>query len=142
MSDWMNPTGWQDNHGWLVHKGGGYVLYGIAPTDGVFNFTARLFQGRRVQWFLDYIDARNHLLFQLDKDRFVAARLVNGVRMERPSVPRRWDKRDHHGVRREVSKDRIVTRLYDEKQWTVIDTWILSDASFTEGKFGFLIPSA
>jgi hypothetical protein len=142
MSDWMNPTAWQDNHGWLVHKGGGYVLYGITPTDGVFNFTARLFQGRRLQWVLDYIDERNHLLFQLDKDRFVAASVVNGVRRERASVPRRWDKRDYYGVRLEVSKDRIVTLLYDDKRWTQLDTWAQSDGGFTDGKFGFLIPGS
>ena len=68
MSRWNDPAGWKAENGSLVHKGGDFVMYNLAPSSGTFIFSAMLSKGRRLQWMLDCVDANNYVLFQIDNN--------------------------------------------------------------------------
>ena len=57
MSKWDDPSGWKQENGAFVRKGGDYVLYGVTPTSGTFIFSAMLTKGHRLQWVVNYTDS-------------------------------------------------------------------------------------
>lgn len=72
MADWEDPSGWtRDGEEW-VHHGGNFVPYKL-PARGTYTFTVQLlkggnvFRGGHIRWYVDYVDAKNYGLFEIDK---------------------------------------------------------------------------
>ena len=141
MSDWERPDEWQSEGGWLIHKGGYAVTYGIAPLDGAVSFSAIVRKGKRLQWMMNRRDANNYALFQLEKRQFVAKDVVNGAAKDRAkaAVP---DTAGVFQLQITVAPNEIVTSFYDGSKWTTLDRWTHPDRNLTTGKFGFLIPGS
>lgn len=145
MDRWEKPEEWQSEGGWSVHKGGGFVLYHASPDLGTFTFTAQLLKGgflrsKRVQWFFDYVDPKNYILFQLDRKNFRTRMMVNGKAAEKPKVDLEQEPGNSFTISAEVTPDSITHRVQHEGKWIVLDTLAEPGHQFGKGKFGFLIP--
>lgn len=145
MSEFADISAWKKADGVYIRKGGGFALYKITPAKGVFTFTVQLlkggglFRGGHIRWVLDYKDARNYALFDLDKKNFTARDVVNGKSTDRDKTSHGQEKEKSYEIQIDVSPDRIVHRMHVGDQWMVLDSWTQPGRDFTQGKFGFLI---
>jgi serine/threonine protein kinase len=138
MSLWDDPPGWKQDKGSFVHKGGDFVLYSASPTSGTFVFSAMLQKGRRLQWVLDYIDAQNYLLFQMDENNFYRTAFRNGQKTDEAKIPYKSEKKSFHTIQIHVSPTEIVHQAKSGDSWVALDKW--SGANLSGGRFGFYIP--
>lgn len=140
MADFDEPNEWDNQAGWHVRRGGNYSTFARTPTAGVFTFTVQLRRGKRVQWFLDYRDSRNHLLFRADRNNFYRLTVVNGRTSELAKVDHGIQNANTFPMRVTVRPDSIVHEILRGGQWVVLDEWKDLSADPTRGKFGFYIP--
>lgn len=140
MAKWEDPTGWKQDEGSFVRKGGDFVLYGVAPTQGTFVFSAMLNKGHRLQWLINYTDARNYDLFQIDDNNFYRTEIRNGQKMSDARIPHKGDKKSFRTVQVHVSPAEIVHQIKQGDSWTVLDRWTEPGTNLSAGKFGFYLP--
>lgn len=140
MADFDEPNEWDNQAGWHVKRGGNYSTFSRTPTAGVFTFTVQLRRGKRVQWFLDHRDDRNHLLFRADRNNFYRLTVVNGRTNELAKVDHGIRNANTFQMRVTVRRDSIVHEILRDGQWVVLDEWKDMSADPTRGKFGFYIP--
>jgi hypothetical protein len=140
LNDWEKEGSWLRQGDLLERTGGGFVLAPLEPSPGVYEFTAFLRRGRRLEWVIPFTDKRNYALFQLGKNFFHRSDVSNGEKSKplkiRHSLP--WNV--YIRVRIEVEDDAIVHRLFQNGEWTVIDSWTHSGSQFSAGRFGFHVP--
>lgn len=146
MSNFDNPAAWslQQDKVWH-HKGAGTLTYGLRP-NGVLTFSVYMFRaggflrGGRVRWFVNYTNAQNYGLFELDEENFWAKTVVNGKTSDRKKVAHKQDKNLRvWNIQIDVSPTRVVHRIQGDKDWIDLDTWTDASRDFTQGKFGFLV---
>ncbi len=140
MLEWEQPGEWVQQEGWIVHKGGGFVLYGISPVNGTFTFNMALLKGRRLQWFADYSDAKNHVLYQLDKKNLFRRDVVNGKSSEL-RFAHDLEKQESYTIQIDVSTAAVRTSLHNGSRWVEMDTFSAPGRNLTQGKFGLFIPN-
>ncbi|MEP7352744.1 MAG: hypothetical protein ABI824_05885 [Acidobacteriota bacterium] len=140
------PGAWRDEDNIFRHRGAATLTYGILPANGVFTFTIHLlkggtvFRGGRVRWFIDYIDAKNYGLYELDDDTLYLRVMENGKILDRGKVPvkiakgqKRWP------LQVDIAADRVIVRLQKDGTWQDLDTWSEPGRNFPAGKFGILV---
>lgn len=140
MSKWENPGAWKQEKDSFIRKGGDFVLYGVVPTSGTFVFSAMPTKGRLLQWVINYADARNYILFQMDDNGFTRAIIRNGAKTEEIRVPDKGDKKTFRTLQIRVSPTEIVHQIKHGNSWSILDRWTQSGANLSQGKFGFYIP--
>jgi hypothetical protein len=144
MADFEDAPSWKKDGANWVHRGGGFVPYKLPP-KGVFTFTVELvkgggvFRSGQIRWCLQYVDARNYLLFEMDRKNFWAGVIQKGVRLERVKAPHNLGNQKAFTIQIEVAPDRLVQKLRVGEEWKVLDTFAEPGRDFTQGKFGFLI---
>ena len=145
MEAWEHPEGWQQDEGWWVRQGGGPVLCRPAGKPGTYDLTllaasGGLIRGKTLQWIAGYTDAKNYVLFRLDKDSFHRIQVVNGKRNELFKVNRFLGTKELVATLRvDVGPGLVVTRLLDNNKWVVLDSWSAPDINFVQTGFGVLI---
>jgi hypothetical protein len=140
MSKWDDPTGWKQDKGAFVRKGGEYVLYGVSPTSGTFVFSAMLNKGHRLQWVVNYTDANNYDLFQLDDSNFYRTIVRNGQKVSDAKIPHKGEKKSFRNLQVHVSATEIVHQIKQGDTWVVLDRCTQPGSNLASGKFGFLLP--
>ena len=140
MSKWDDPTSWKQEKGADTHKGGDFVLYGVSPTSGTFIFSAMLTKGHRLQWMLQYSDANNYDLFQIDENNFYRTIVRNGQKNNEVKIPHKSDKKSFHTMQIRVTPTEIVHQIKQGDAWVVLDRWTEPGANLSSGKFGFYLP--
>ncbi len=140
MSLWDNPAGWKQDQGGFVHKGGDFVLYGASPTSGTFVFSAMLQKGHRLQWVVNYVDAQNYILFQMDENNFYRSVLRNGQKTDEAKFPFKSEKKSFHTIQIHISPTEIDHQIKGGDSWVALDKW--SGTNLSGGKFGFYIPGS
>jgi hypothetical protein len=116
MDDWEDPAAWKKQDDVWLHQGKGFIPYKLPP-NGIFTFTVELVKGGnflhggKVSWCLQYMDAKNYSLFEMDNKNF-------------------WAK---------VTPERVVHKLLMAGEGMNLDVWAETGHNFSEGKFGFLI---
>lgn len=145
IADFEDPNAWSKQGDLWTHKGGGFVPFKL-PANGTFTFTVRLlrggslFRGGRIRWVLQYADARNYDLFELDRKSLFSKVIIAGKVYERGKYDHGLsDKEMSYTVQVEASPEKLVHRLRNGDNWLVLDTWQEPGRNFTEGKFAFLI---
>jgi len=123
MVEWESTGGWRRDGEWYVRRGGDFFLYPITPTAGDLRFTANLRRGRRFQWVLNYVDAKNYLLFQIDKNNFVWYKIVDGERTKLRETPHGLDTKDACQLQITLVPGKIVHHAYDNGTWHPLDEW-------------------
>ncbi len=88
ITDFEEAGAWKKDGDLWVHKGGGFVPYKLGP-KGTYTFTVELvkggglFRGGRIRWAAQYVDAKNYLMFELDRHTFWAEVMEKGKKFER-----------------------------------------------------------
>ncbi len=140
LDGWAEAGGWRREGDLLTRSGGGIIL---APADGgpgVYEFSALLRRGRRLEWVANHVDQNNYALFQIGKNYFHRIEVVDGHRSKPFKIPHSLSWNSFITVRIEVAPDVLVHRLLQNSEWSVIDRWVHTGAEFTAGKFGFHTP--
>jgi hypothetical protein len=140
-----DPGSWtKDGDNW-VHKGGGFVPFKPSP-KGVLTFTVELvkgggvFRAGAIRWCLQYLDAKNYLLFEIDRKNFRAWVIKDGQRLERvPKTAHNLGNQKTFTIQIDVASDRLVQKGRGGEEWKVLDTFAEPGRDYTQGKFGFLI---
>jgi hypothetical protein len=140
MSKWDDATSWKQEKGAYTRKGGDFVLYGVSPTSGTFIFSAMLTKGHRLQWMLQYSDANNYDLSQLDENNFYRTIIRNGQKTNELKFPHKSDKKSFHTIQIKVTPTEIVHQIKQGDAWVVLDRWAEPGANLSSGKFGFYLP--
>jgi hypothetical protein len=138
MAEFEGAQGWKKEGDSWVHKGGGFVPYKVPP-KGVFTFTVQLLKGGKIRWCLQYLDAKNYLLYEMDRKTFWAGVIQKGQRLERVKAPHNLGNQKAFTIQIEVTPDRLVQKVRLGDAWKVLDTFVEEGRDFTRGKFGFLI---
>jgi hypothetical protein len=144
MAEFEDAQNWKkDGDNW-IHKGGGFVPYKLPP-NGVFTFTVQLLKGGgvfragQIRWCLQYLDAKNYLLYEMDRKNFWAGVVEKGKRAERVKAPHNLGEQKTFTIQIEVAPDHVVQKVRVGDEWKVLDTFAEPGRDFTQGKFGFLI---
>jgi tetratricopeptide (TPR) repeat protein len=140
MAEFENPGAWTLEASWYVRKGGDFVAFRPAETNGVFLFTLDLRKGKRLQWAASHTDAKNYVLFQMDKKFFYRSLVVNGKETQPVKSPHQAEKERFYTIEMTVSNGSIVNKWYDGSKWIPLDRLEEPGRAFGNGKFGFLIP--
>jgi hypothetical protein len=142
MAAFDDAQGWKKDGDVWAHKGGGFVSYKLPP-KGVFTFTLGLVKGGgrsgQVRWCVQYLDAKNYLLYELDRKTFWAGVVEKGKRLERVKAPDNLGNQKTATIQIEVTPDHLVQKLRVGDDWKVLDSFVEPGRDFTQGKFGFLI---
>ena len=139
MSKWEDPGAWKQEKDAFLRKGEGFVLYGVVPASGTFSFSAMLTKGRILQWVLNYTDAKNYVLFQLNDNSFSRAVIRNGQKTDEIKVADKGDKKTFRTLRIRVSPTELVHQIKHGDSWPVVDRWTQPGADLSRGKFGFYL---
>jgi hypothetical protein len=132
--------GWTQEGRLLTRRGGDDVIVARDPAPGVYQFTILLQGGRRIEWYVNFTDDKNHVLFQIDGNNFNRIAVNKGER-QRPVRVRHGVNRDSIlNIRVAVQADSITSYLYKNQDWAAIDTWREPGANFLQGRFGFRVP--
>ena len=140
MSNWEDPGAWKHEKDSFFRKGGDFVLYGVAPSAGTFVFSGMIAKGHLLQWVLNYTDAKNYVLFQMDDNNFYRTVVRNGQKSEAVIVPDKGDKKSFRTLHIRVSATEIVHQVKHGDSWTIVDRWTQPGTNLSQGKFGFYIP--
>ena len=145
MTEFADAQSWtRDGESW-VHKGGGFVPYKLPP-KGVFTFTVQLLKGGgvfrsgAVRWCVEFVDAKNYLLSELDHKNFWSGVIQKGERYERVKVPHNLGNQKAYTIQISVEPDKLVQSVLVGNQWKTLDSFSEPGRDFTQGKFAFLIP--
>jgi eukaryotic-like serine/threonine-protein kinase len=142
MSKWEDPTGWKQENGSFIHKGGDFVMYSVSPTSGTFVFSTMLVKGRRLQWLLNRTDANNYVLFQMDDNNFYRTVVRNGQKGDETKIPHKGEKKSFQTLQIRVGPNEIVHQIRQGDSWVVLDRWTQSGTNLSLGRFGFYIPGS
>ena len=142
MEGWQTP--WSKDGEWYSLKGAGMVQYKQASSPGVYSFNIMLgsggglFRGKDLEWFANYRDSKNYVLFRMEKTTFRRILVENGKRTEYPKRAHNLDLRDEMAatVQVEVADDLIVNRVKRGDRWVVVDTYVARGGKLTAGRFG------
>lgn len=144
IADFEDPGAWKKDGELWVHRGGGFVPYKLGP-KGIYTFTVELlhggnvFKGGRIRWAVQYTDAKNYQLFELDKKTFWAEIVQNGKKLERTKTEHGLSNQKAFTVQVEITQDHVVHRLKNGNDWLVLDSFAEPGRNPASGKFGFLI---
>ncbi len=142
MSKWDDPASWKSEKGWYVHRGGDFVLYSAQPAAGTVSFTAMLLRGKRLQWVVNYVDAKNYCLFQMDENFFYRTVMRDGQKTDEIKIPHKTDKKAPRTIQIRIAANEIVHQVREADAWFIIDKWNQPGINLSQGKFGFYIPGS
>jgi serine/threonine-protein kinase len=137
----LAQSGWEQEGKLLTRRGGEFVLSPQGAETGIYQFTVFAQNGRRLEWVVNFKDDNNHVLYQLERDELSRTEVVNGQKAKPVRVRQDVKLDEFLSIRVEISADTILHRLFRGQQWTVLDTWRVPGANFSQGKFGFHIPA-
>ncbi len=140
MSKWDEPSGWKQENGSYVRRGGDFVLYGVSPTMGTFVFSAALLKGHRLQWVVNYTDPQNYVLFQMDDNNFYRTVVTQGAKLNELKIPQKGGKKSYRTLQVRITPNEIVNQIRQGDNWVTLDKLGVPGNNLTLGKFGFYLP--
>jgi tetratricopeptide (TPR) repeat protein len=142
--DWDKP--WKKDDVWYTRQGGDFVLYKITPTTGTFIFSISprdskgVFDPPKVRWVINYLDPKNYIEFEIDKQAFASAEYRNGEKIDHA-------KRKPHGVessnfviQMRIDPGQVMVQIRSGDDWEPLDQWNEPGHNYAAGRFGFRIP--
>ena len=145
IGDFDDANAWSKQGDLWVHKGAGFIPYRL-PANGTFTFTVRLlkggslFRGGRIRWAVQYMDAKNYALFELDRKNLASKVLDGGKLFDREKYAHGLsDKEMSYTMQIDIAPGQLIHRVKNGEQWMVLDTWKEPGRNFSDGKFGFLV---
>jgi len=144
MAEFEDANAWSKQGDLWVHKGEGVIPFKL-PANGTFTFTVRLlrggslFRGGRIRWTVQYMDAKNYNLFELDR-RYLSSKVIEAGKVyDRGKFEHGLNDKDmSYTVQVDVAPGQLVHRVRHGDNWLVLDTWKEPGRKFNEGRFAFL----
>jgi eukaryotic-like serine/threonine-protein kinase len=147
--------GWTNQDMWFTRRGGNFVLYSRPVRDAAISFTVLLNKrgnpfssGSRLNWTVGYVENRNYVLLQIDKDNFYRS-VVNGSTPQTPTQIRHRipTNAPYANLRVRVAGPQLIHEYsVRDNVWQVIDAWNAVGAdprrSILDGSFGFFLPGS
>jgi hypothetical protein len=90
---------------------------------------------------LNFIDANNYVLFQMDDNNFYRTVVRNGQKGEEAKIPHKNEKKTFRTLLIRVSPNEIVHQVRQGDSWMVLDRFAPGGANLSLGKFGFYLPN-
>ena len=146
MEQWAQASGWKQEGGWYVHRGGSLVLFPATPSSGSFVFSARRPAGfmskNRIQWVAGCFEEKSdYILFGIDKKTLHRAAVVGGKRQKEETEPLKAAAKDlEYTLKVDISSAGVTTFIQQDGAWEKIDSWPASGLNPASGKFGFYLP--
>jgi eukaryotic-like serine/threonine-protein kinase len=140
MDKWDDPSGWKQENGTYIRKGGGFVLFGAKPSSGIFSFAVSLEKGKRLQWVLNFLDEANYVRCEIDDKYFYRSVVRNGQATDEVKTPHKFQKKNLEAIQIRVASGEIVHLIKDGENWSVLDKWTAPGSNVASGKFGFYLP--
>jgi hypothetical protein len=144
--DWDKP--WKMDGVWYVRQGGDFVLYRVTPTVGTFNFAVSpnskggVFGGLpKVRWVIGYLDPKNYIEFEIDKQSFASAEYRNGKKTDHTKKKPHGIESSSFVIQMAVDPGRVLVQIRSGDKWEPLDQWNESGRNFGEGSFGFRLPN-
>jgi hypothetical protein len=147
LADVEKAGGWAHENGVLVRTGGNNIVLPIAPAAGTYTFLATMPKGKRLEWLVNYVDAKNYVIYELNDDHLERAEYIDGKKLN-TAKPRLRVKLDQWiQVTVEVTDTAIVTSVQQEaNRFPAIERLardgpsLVPTTSFLRGRFGFRVP--
>ena len=139
MDDWEAPGNWRRQNQWRVHTGGNFVLFKPPTVQGILAFGVARLKGSRLRWFLNWVDARNYALFEMDRRSFYRKDVVNGRTQDLSKIEHRVPQGEEFKLQIEVARGSIIHRIQRGGGLEILDAWNQPNRDFTRGRFGFRI---
>ncbi len=142
MADFEDAANWKKTADGWSHKGGGFLPCNL-PSKGVFTFTVAPLKtaGRagQIRWFVQFLDGKNYLLYEIDKKNFWAGVIEKGKKFERIKTAHNIATQQPFTIQIEVAPDHLSQKVRAGGDWKQLDNFVEAGRDFTKGKFGFLI---
>ncbi len=126
--------GWRESNGWMRRRGGGFAPMGAVKPGSPVSFQAALPDGRRLQWMISR-DAKNYMLFKLERRKFVQIAVTNGKQRTVAETPVDANLKEGVAVRIAIAGAKAAHTIGG----SVIETELPPDQT-EGGQFGFTIP--
>jgi predicted DNA-binding protein (MmcQ/YjbR family) len=135
MADWEKLGGWDKEGPNLTRKGGGPVFAPSAGEPGHYSFSIKVIKGKRAEWFTNFVDDRNNVLFQLDDDHLTITTVVDGAKKTiKPSF--HINREDWVMISMDVSDSSISINVIQQDKKLSASV----PAGHPTGKFAFRVP--
>lgn len=129
-----------------VHRGGGFVIYSTPKGAQRYGFNLQLrrgggfLKGKRLQWFVNFKDTKNYVVYQLDGKHFTVREVVDGKSKELQKVPFNGSPEDMTGVEISLKPNSVDTRVKSaDGGWHDMGPVTSPGEDFTKGKVGVLV---
>jgi serine/threonine protein kinase/cytochrome c-type biogenesis protein CcmH/NrfG len=145
--DWDKP--WSQEGEWVARQGGDFVLYKFTPAAGIFRFAispkaSRGFLGMggnpKMRWVIGYLDPKNYIEFQIDKQTYSSEEYRNGKKIEHAKKKHGLEATGF-SIQMTVTAGKISVEIGTGDHYEKLDEWSDADRNLTEGRFGFLLPN-
>jgi serine/threonine-protein kinase len=142
MEDWVKLTDSNENTRWKhegqlwTKQGGDFVTVPVNPAAGNFSFTAIVLKGKRLEWFVNWRDAKNYDLYQLEDKSLTRTRYADGKKTGSTKTQQSVKIKNYVILKVAVTAASVVSSLYVDNQWHVIDKFDTAGGGL-QGKFGF-----
>jgi hypothetical protein len=136
---WERPDEWKIEGGWLVRRGGNFVLSTFPAKAGSYSFTLWR-KGKSAQWVVNYRDQKNYCLFEIDSKSLSRTVVRNGKKGFTIKVPHSYDKQTTYTLQVSVSGNTITHKLFDGKSWLMLDELKFPGTDSRVGRFGMFVP--
>jgi hypothetical protein len=87
VADVEKVGGWTRENGVLTRTGGNNIVLAVAPAAGTYTFRAMMPKGKRLQWLVNFVDAKNHVVYELSDDRLERAQYIDGKKLNKAKAP-------------------------------------------------------
>jgi len=142
IADWEQP--WSKDGGWFTRRGGNFVLYKVTRVTGTYQFTVHakgsVLSGPKVRWVARYVDERNYILFELEKQSYSVTEYRDGKKTAHVKKKKLAEKSDVNTIRMTIQPQSLTVALLTNGSVTELDDWKQPSPAFTEGRFGFDLP--
>lgn len=140
IADW-GPNIWTHEKAWWQRAIAGPILFPKPVPAGILQFSVyweggRLLGKEHIQWVLNYLDPKNHLLCEMEDGAFQAESIVQGRKPKDPPKKIAFSKQHSYTIRVRIEPDGITQELQEGAGWKLLGKVA---ATVPEGKFGFLI---
>jgi hypothetical protein len=139
LQDWEKVNGWTREGGQLIHRGGEFVLAPVKFGPGVVAFSAILVKGKRIEWVLDFHDAKNYALFQIDDKNFNRMDVLGGKKSDPAKIPHGIDRKGYVTINIVFNSNSVSHSILRDQRWQLLDKWQRPGLT-RPGSFGFHIP--
>ena len=141
-ADW--DKSWSKDGDWFTRQGGNFVLYKVTPVPGTYDFTLRAkgstFSGPKVRWLARYMDERNYIVFELERQSYNVSEYRDGKRAMHMEKKKFSVKSDVFRVRMTIDLDHLAVVLLTDDGSMELNDWKRPSPAFTDGRFGFYFP--